>query len=191
VHVTARSPNLLLHVDGHDLQCANQARVRRPHDVWGVKWRGDKPHFVVLACPPRSAMPPVVDALDALDAELSRLSTIEAKLDAISRWSGPGEAGTVPSVLLSSDGKTGGAQDARPSKAVTKAFSTLLSRHGVTPQMYQNHAMQGDLGLSKHILDMLPCAHVVAGRGWKCAGEGKLTCSSCRLVRYCSKVRPR
>jgi hypothetical protein len=136
-------------------------------------------------------MPPVVDALDALDAELSRLSTIEAKLDAISRWSGPREASTRPAVLLFSDGKTGGAQDARPSKAMTKAFSTLLSRHGITPQMYQQRAMQGDSALSKHILETLPCAHVVAGRGWKCAGEGKLTCSSCKLVRYCSKVRPR
>ena len=38
-------------------------------------------------------------------------------------------------------------------------------------------------------LDILPCANVNVDRYAVCEKPGKLACSSCRLVSYCSKVR--
>ena len=37
-------------------------------------------------------------------------------------------------------------------------------------------------------LEVLPCANVNVGIHAVCAKAGKLACSSCRLVSYCSKV---
>ena len=37
-------------------------------------------------------------------------------------------------------------------------------------------------------LDILPCANVDVERHFVCEKPGKLACSSCKLVSYCSKV---
>ena len=37
-------------------------------------------------------------------------------------------------------------------------------------------------------LERLPCANRDLARKWNCPNEGKLFCSSCRLVAYCAKV---
>ena len=39
-------------------------------------------------------------------------------------------------------------------------------------------------------LDYLPCAYCEPKARWSCKNEGKLGCSKCELVSYCSKVVP-
>jgi hypothetical protein len=148
-----------------------------------------KPHFVVSTCPPPSAMPPVVDVLDALDAELSRLSTIEAKLDAISRWAADHTHQGVPSVLLSSQGTASG--DTRALHVDPDApdhMSEILSKHGIDRDVYFQHVSRGGMDSGMHALDVLPCAAVDAGKGQKCPKDGTMACGNCKIVKYCSKV---
>lgn len=37
-------------------------------------------------------------------------------------------------------------------------------------------------------LETLPCANVKPSEDWSCPGAGKMSCSVCQLVSYCSKV---
>jgi hypothetical protein len=54
-----------------------------------------------------------VDNLDALAAELSRLSTSEAKMEAVSRWVKHSQKDETPSVFLNSKGTTTGLDQPR------------------------------------------------------------------------------
>ena len=49
-----------------------------------------------------------------------------------------------------------------------------------------NSLVNGDTGFSP--LDVLPCANVDVEKHAICDKPGKLACSSCKLVSYCSKV---
>jgi hypothetical protein len=135
-------------------------------------------------------MASLADDLDSLDAELSRLSTTDAKLDAVSRWAQAGRIADAPSVFLSSEGTTRGADQLRSSCSESESdqFFELLAKHGVSAEAHQKHMLEGKMGRGEHILNKLPCAHVIPGQGWRCPQDGTLTCSSCKIVRYCSKV---
>jgi hypothetical protein len=136
-------------------------------------------------------MASLADDLDSLDAELSRLSTTDAKLDAISQWAQVSRAANTPSVFLSSEGTTRGAGhlgSVWPDPEFDQ-FSELLSKHGISSETYAEHVLQANMDNGRYILDMLPCAHVVPGQGWSCPQNGTLTCGNCKIVRYCSKVR--
>jgi hypothetical protein len=129
--------------------------------------------------------------IDSLDAELSRLSTSEAKLDFISRWAHASHAvdSTTPSVFLSSHGTARGSIDTLSHfDPEVPAFSEILDKHGISSEEYMRYVMQGGMGSRDYVLDVLPCAHVDPGRAWKCLNAGSLTCGNCKIVKYCSKV---
>jgi hypothetical protein len=138
------------------------------------------------------AMTPSVDSLDSLEAELSRLSTTDSKLAAIAQWAhdGPAPSDDIARVHLTSHGTTIG-EDLLKNMNETQgtAFSELLERHGITPDAYMRHTLRGGGASTEFVLDVLPCAHVDAGQLQKCPKKGTLTCASCKLIRYCSKVR--
>jgi hypothetical protein len=131
-------------------------------------------------------MASLADDLDSLDAELSRLSTTDAKADAVSRWAETSRIAGAPSVFLSSQGTTQVADQLRSScsRSESDQLSELLKKHGVSAEAL----LEGKMGRGEHILNKLPCAHVIPGQGWRCPQDGSLTCSSCKIVKYCSKV---
>jgi hypothetical protein len=137
------------------------------------------------------AMTPSVDSLDSLEAELSRLSTTDSKLTAIARWAhaGPAPTDDIARVHLTSHGTTIG-EDLLENRngAQGMALYDLLERHDITLEAYMRHTVRGGGASTEFVLDVLPCAHVDAGQFRKCAKNGTLTCASCKLVRYCSKV---
>jgi hypothetical protein len=128
-----------------------------------------------------------VDNLDELAAELSRLSTSEAKMEAVSRWVKHSQRDETPSVFLNSKGTTTGLDQSRDELQQDK-LTKLLDMHSLSPKMLYDQFSEGIGGIDV-VLDRVPCANVDANKGISCSNAASLACANCKLVRYCSKVR--
>jgi hypothetical protein len=128
-----------------------------------------------------------VDNLDALAAELSRLSTSEAKMEALSRWVKRSQKDETPSVFLNSKGTTTGLDQPRDELQQDK-LTELLNLHGISPKILYDQFSEG-IGGIEVMLDRVPCANVDASKGISCSNAASLACANCKLVIYCSKVR--
>ena len=126
-------------------------------------------------------------SLDELSAQLSQLSAKEAKMEVVSTYlnsalQSPGQreivqhlAGTNVSNPIS---QTRHRND-------EDAMYGLLKRNGLDFDDYMNILMKTTFDVS---LARAPCAHVVPGEAWNCPNEGRMACSNCKIVAYCSKV---
>jgi hypothetical protein len=133
-------------------------------------------------------MAPTVGNLDSLAAELSRLSTVEDKMLAFSKWGNAQQQG-LPSVRLHSNGQTSGTAEGATTASEAEMIHSLLAKNGLTPQFLQQHLLsEKNLVRSNVMLGALPCANHRIGVP-TCGKPGTLTCSGCKLVRYCSAVR--
>jgi hypothetical protein len=128
-----------------------------------------------------------VDDIDSLAVELSRLSTVEAKMEAFSRWSTLRQD-TLPIVQLSSNGATNGDVGPPMAENEMRKIAELFHQHGMTSElMHGFFSHPSNSGYPDLVLDTLPCAnHQVQGN--TCPKAGISTCAGCKLVRYCSKV---
>jgi len=71
-------------------------------------------------------------------------------------------------------------------KSLADRFEHLETTQDKTDALtYLAHIVQNP---SDKPLETLPCANVDPARNWRCPEDGKLACSECRLVSYCSKV---
>lgn len=68
------------------------------------------------------------------------------------------------------------------------AFQRVLAQHGVSPFLLA--AAAGDSMAPQSVLDRVPCAFVDTTVPEECPKTGVSVCGGCRLVSYCSKVRP-
>jgi hypothetical protein len=113
---------------------------------------------------------PVGD-LDSLALELSRLSTSDAKLEALSNWMArtpKDPAQNVPLTHLNSRGPITGPVD-RPlnhSESEAEPFSTLMAQHGITLPIVQKLLLRGNAANDRNVmLEHMPCANVDTTRG--------------------------
>ncbi|KDQ11254.1 hypothetical protein BOTBODRAFT_463500 [Botryobasidium botryosum FD-172 SS1] len=134
----------------------------------------------------RGSSDPDPDYIANLATKLSQLSTTEEKLAAVSAnlraqpvvpIAGLRSGGGNASDPLAVRAATGGGQSAQ--------FAELLGRHGLMPGFLET-VMKSAAERVK-VLERAPCAHVVPDMKWACPKEGKLACSKCKLVGYCSK----
>jgi hypothetical protein len=132
----------------------------------------------------RFAMPPSVADLNNLDVELSRWSTVEAKVEALFRW--PQLEDEILSLCTSLNFHDGcGDFGGLMSQATPWKFGELILKHGISPEHMLQKPNSGPLDIP---LDVLPCANH-GTRGLDCAKAGVSTCTGCKIVRYCSTVR--
>lgn len=119
-----------------------------------------------------------MDLVQELTEILSQLSTQEQKVETarsfIERFECQGPRVTTvraASRLASTD----------------RALCELLLEHGISPP----EIAQGSRSTQRtpFIMDAAPCAYTIPSAQEECLNIGVSACSSCRLVKYCSKVR--
>lgn len=135
--------------------------------------------------PPRKSQ-----EIDALAKELARLSTDEEKLAAIIKSQSDKKPLPISGV------RAGGGNTSDPlgvrekmASADVAGFKKLIEQHGLTKAYMESTAKNVGEGILP--LERAPCANVQVENRWSCPNEGKLACSRCKLVGYCSKVGDR
>lgn len=128
--------------------------------------------------------PPFDDSNRSELAErLSHLSTDEGEIDELLKSFPPYS--------------TSGSQDPNPSDiegpSDISEIHKVLDKSGAG-QAYFESFRKGVLGLqtgcspSYYMIRELPCANVQVAQDWACPNRGMSTCSSCKIVAYCSKA---
>jgi hypothetical protein len=126
-----------------------------------------------------------VDAFDSLAAELSRSSTVEAKIQAFTRWSKLNQD-ILPVIQYNRHVVTKGDVGPALSQDRMKMFTLLCLRNGMSPELMQGFYSRSS-GYPDLVLDTIPCANHETQPA--CGNAVTSTCSGCQIVRYCSKVR--
>jgi hypothetical protein len=67
----------------------------------------------------------------------------------------------------------------------TNNLLDLLEKHGI----HWHDMVIALAAVAEKPLERLPCANVEPKKNWRCQESGRLACSECKLVSYCSKVR--
>jgi hypothetical protein len=135
-----------------------------------------------------------VDEFDLLARELSSLSTVEQKLDALTRLD-PLAPGVTGIAALHADGATTGPAKKDMSHAdYTRRLEPLMAQHGISISQVTEHATKRaqsgmyQSGQFPTTLRYSPCANGHPRSFRFCPNQGKLACSRCKVVGYCSKV---
>lgn len=145
-----------------------------------------------LVVPFNRQMASSIDSPDALADELSRLSTKDAKLEAIAHWMHSVSYNEQEVGHIHSHGHSIGLDHSSSKQGASRNRKLLLilAHHAIEMSDVLAHmARGGGLSAMKVRLGAIPCAHVDANRTWSCPKLGTQTCAACRLVKYCSKVR--
>lgn len=129
--------------------------------------------------------------LEALANELSQLSNAEDKIAAINARLQSAQSGSAPVYLPGLQAEGGNPSDPlnlsyREGDEVDQLVA-LLKKHGLTEAWSKSNPTVQSLDRVS-VLKRLPCAHIQPENRWGCPKEGKLACSRCKLVGYCSKV---
>ena len=127
-------------------------------------------------------------SLDELSAQLSQLSTKDAKMEAVSTYvnsalQGPGQRETIVHLAGNNVSNSVGQTERRDGD--TAILMRLLEQHGLDFDDYMKILSESEFDAS---LARAPCAHVVPEEAWSCPNEGRMICSNCNIVAYCSKV---
>lgn len=130
--------------------------------------------------------------VEALANELSQLSSAEDKIAAINARLQGAQSGSAPVYLPGLQAEGGNPSDPlnvsyRENDEVDQLVA-LLEKHGLTEAWTASNSAQRSFDRVS-ALKRLPCAHIQPENRWGCPNEGKLACSRCKLVGYCSKVR--
>ncbi len=129
--------------------------------------------------------------LRALDDSLAMLRTADEKLAAVIKFIENEGAleGRTPVVYLSANSVDGESTRRHATTiAESASFCEVVQKHNVDLvklAMSNIPRKQGDFPLVP-VFQRLSCASNNVREGKFCRNEGKLTCSGCRLVRYCS-----
>lgn len=126
-------------------------------------------------------------SLDELSAQLSQLSTKDAKMEAVSTYlnsalQGPGQRETIVHLAGNFVSHPVGPTERRDGD--NAILMRLLKQHGLDFDDYLKILSGSDFDAS---LARAPCTHVVPEEAWNCPNEGRMICSNCKIVAYCSK----
>jgi hypothetical protein len=117
--------------------------------------------------------------------ELSHLSTDEEKMAIVMSYFNSIQTKEINGYLLPTTDNP-----SNPTASVetdpSPNFYEILQKHGLLSAFHENIMSEVVMNTA---IKRAPCAHVQVERRWSCSNEGKLVCSGCRLVGYCSKVR--
>lgn len=133
--------------------------------------------------------------ISALKDRLAHLSTVEEKVQALWSWN------RLPRSRVPTELRPGGDNPSNPagdtSSSDADGFSDILGSDSELRDAFLASLMNAAVGpqdggtaVEDHSVRQQPCANVDPSREMACENPGSSLCSSCRLVRYCSKVWP-
>ncbi|KAF8891945.1 hypothetical protein CPB84DRAFT_1783894 [Gymnopilus junonius] len=120
--------------------------------------------------------------LFALAEQLDSLQLADAKQEALTAY-----LQETVDTLEAQRNSTKPSPDALLPEEETEPSSTEDESATDEEHVFLDWITKRSMQVSKKPLERLPCANVKAEEDWRCDKEGKMACTACKLVSYCSK----